>query len=116
MTASHTPGPWTAHPSKYHEGVHIVQAGRPSNRVLARFGSEDEPLDDTDLANARLIAAAPDLLAALQSLHSFVAVRFGRGPDAVIPETIDTHIGVPIKIGEIMREAAAAVAKATGEK
>lgn len=58
----HTLGPWTAKMSKYREGVLVVQAGMPSNRVLAKFGSTDEPLDETDVANARLIAAAPDLL------------------------------------------------------
>jgi hypothetical protein len=63
--SKHTPGPWTAAPSKYAEGVLVVKAGMPSNRVLARFGSDAEPLDETDEANARLIAAAPDLLAAL---------------------------------------------------
>lgn len=47
--------------------------------------------------------------AALEQLHSFVAVMVGRGPDAVIPETIRTPIGAPVKIGEIMRAAEAAL-------
>lgn len=52
--------------SKYHEESLLVQAGMPSNRVLARFGSASEPLDDIDRANARLIASAPELLEALK--------------------------------------------------
>ena len=54
------------------------------------------------------------LLAALHSLRSFVAVMVGRGPDAIIPDTITSPIGAPIKIGEIMRDADAAIAKAEG--
>lgn len=64
--AKHTPGPWKAKPSPYHDDVFIVQAGMPTNRVLARFGSDDEPVDETDLANAHLIAAAPDMYEALE--------------------------------------------------
>lgn len=64
--AKHTPGPWVAKMSKYHEESLLVQAGMPSNRVLVRFGSASEQLDDIDRANARLIAAAPDMLAALK--------------------------------------------------
>lgn len=63
--------------------------------------------------HAGLIAAAPDLLAALQSLQSFVAIMIGRGPDAEIPDTIPTPLGVPVKIGAIMRDVAAAIAKAS---
>jgi hypothetical protein len=64
---AHTPGPWTARPSKYRDGEWVVQAGMPTNRVLAYFGDRD-PLDETDIANARLIAAAPDLLSALEDM------------------------------------------------
>ena len=50
------------------------------------------------------------VVAALRDLHAFVGVLFGRGPDAIIPETVDTHLGIQIKIGEIMRRAEAALA------
>lgn len=65
-------------------------------------------------ARAQLIAAAPELLAALHDLRSFVAVMVGRGPEASIPETIATPLGVQVKIGSIMADAAAAIAKAEG--
>lgn len=54
------------------------------------------------------------LRSALQDLYAFVSVMIGHGPDASIPETIDTPLGVPVKIGSIMRDASAAIAKAEG--
>jgi len=47
--------------------------------------------------------------AALRDLYSFVAVMVGRGPDAAIPETVQTPLGIPVKIGDIMRAASAAL-------
>lgn len=61
---------------------------------------------------AHLIAATPELLAALKDLYAFVGVMVGRGPDASIPETVTTPIGLPVKIGAIMRDAEAALSKA----
>lgn len=66
-------------------------------------------------ADMALMRAAPDLLAVVHDLSAFVAVMIGRGPDAIIPETQTTPLGVPVKIGEIMRDARAAITKATGE-
>ena len=66
MKVSFTAGPWTAGPSRYQDGSYIVRAGMPSNRILARFGSDDEPLDEVDKANAHLIAATPDMFEACE--------------------------------------------------
>lgn len=52
-TTTHTPGPWTVRLSELFDGHYIV------SEVEDRSPDEDE-----DYANARLIAAAPDLLAA----------------------------------------------------
>jgi hypothetical protein len=67
----------------------------------------DEPIDylnqilaDRDLLRAR-VEEATELL---RSLGAFVAVMVGRGPDAVIPATIDTPLGVPVQIGKIMQD------------
>lgn len=50
---SHTPGPWT-----YNQGAGTVSAFEgPTRRVICRY---------VDLANARLIAAAPELYEALK--------------------------------------------------
>lgn len=72
-----TPGPWTAHWSKYSEGTFIVQAGMPSNRVLARFDGDGDGPDEQEIADARLIAAAPDLLAALKQVEAEMRAGFG---------------------------------------
>ena len=61
----HTPGPWAANWSKYEDGNFIVQAGMPSNRVLAQFDGDGYGPDAQSIADAHLIAAAPDLLEAL---------------------------------------------------
>jgi hypothetical protein len=69
----HTPGPWIAKWSKYREGVFIVQAGMPSNRVLASFDGDGDGPDDQSLADARLIASAPTLAAENAALKALVA-------------------------------------------
>lgn len=123
----HTPGPWFL-PHFARPGVNcrcgyvLSDDGRMGAIATVHCSGEgedwqkhgDNPKYAESVANARLIAAAPDLLAALQSLQSFVAVMIGRGPDAEIPDTIPTPLGVPVKIGAIMRDAAAAIAKADG--
>jgi hypothetical protein len=61
MTAQHTPGPWEW---RGDEGGWFLVPG-----VLAICNTDGTPGDDViDRANARLIAAAPDLLAALEGL------------------------------------------------
>ena len=71
MTQSHTPGPWhieqfTSGYSKY-EGRTISHRLESGNMLrIARAYNVMGP-NETD-ANARLIAAAPDMLAALQKL------------------------------------------------
>lgn len=68
MSARHTPGVWTLLPGRGaevfdDEGEFIMSMNRPSEEVMA---------------NARLIAAAPDLLAALQaSTHILHTVGHG---------------------------------------
>jgi hypothetical protein len=62
---AHTPGPWTLH--KYHGHVAIkAQCGHEAiiNAVGHSCGSIG--LHDEEQANARLIAAAPDLLEAAE--------------------------------------------------
>jgi TPP-dependent pyruvate/acetoin dehydrogenase alpha subunit len=66
--SKHTPGPWSASWSNYRERVFIVKAGMPSNRVLAEFDGDGDGPDDQSIADAHLIAAAPDLLSALKAV------------------------------------------------
>jgi hypothetical protein len=60
----HTPGPWHVREDYY--------VGRPGKLSLAEVKCGDVPAEDVEQhrANARLIAAAPDLLAACESFLS----------------------------------------------
>jgi hypothetical protein len=91
---SHTPAPWTVSElyaggqvSKYHIFI------EPNVAVIER---KVEGKDQCDMADARLIAAAPDLLEALQALCSSPL-------HSVAART------------ELWTEARAAIARATGE-
>lgn len=73
--AAHTPGPWRVDPA---QDIDIQSANGKIEIAVALSQSLDGvrftfagkmPSKKTTLANARLIAAAPDLLAALQMLH-----------------------------------------------
>jgi len=46
-------------------------------------------------------------LDAVRDLEAFVAIMFGMGPDCDIPETVNDPLGIPIKLGDIMRSARA---------
>ena len=60
--STHTPGPW-----RYEEGTKTIRAV-PSNYWLATMDSWDGAVDHA--ANARLIAAAPRMLEALERIAS----------------------------------------------
>lgn len=90
MTTKHTPGPWTV--ADVCEVV-VCATGRTLCDVYSSPATGDEQADN----DARLIAAAPDLLAACEALaRSFNAVTYA----AWTPE---------------MHAAVAAIAKAKGE-
>jgi hypothetical protein len=65
MTTTHTPGPW--HLAEIPNHPVFVMAGLQSICEIAHPGDFTAPSPDME-ANARLIAAAPDLLAALERL------------------------------------------------
>lgn len=58
----HTPGPWFADNGYVQDDGHLEVATCPDNRNIFETN-----------ANARLIAAAPELLSLLKQLHDFVA-------------------------------------------
>ena len=62
MSAKHTPGPWVA-------GTKSVTAPETEDRLGIDVRLYSGNAGD-NLANARLIAAAPDMLAALRELHA----------------------------------------------
>ena len=68
----HTPGPWTVR-HDFRSGNGELCIGVSAARIGPKSGAVAWPsgVDDAqELANARLIAAAPDLLAALQLVYS----------------------------------------------
>ena len=63
--ATHTPGPWHFY---IHEPTSVIEVGVPARPVGRKVVATleigfDEPFESQQRANARLIAAAPDLLA-----------------------------------------------------
>ena len=77
-TAQHTPGPWTLDTSEP-DGEIIVMDEQDVSIATCR----KQPLDPSEWveANAQLIAAAPDLLGALQDMVDDMEGRFGEIPD-----------------------------------
>jgi hypothetical protein len=61
MNAKHTPGPWTRN-----RAINTVDMGRYS--VICPFGADSKKHVSEIEANMRIISAAPDLLAALESM------------------------------------------------
>jgi hypothetical protein len=93
--SKHTPGPWQVH------GSHIYTAD-PERALLAQvFNSGSKASDYPLQANARLIAAAPELLEALKDALFHVANQGDIGVDQWLA---------------CERKARAAIAKAEGEK
>lgn len=100
MATKHTRGPWEA--SNGEVTTQQVE-GRSFRRIAAvqDYGLGCEP--EVDEANARLIAAAPELFAALQQATARLefAIR---------------HNDFNVKDNEAIEQARAAIAKATGNK
>lgn len=61
MEAKHTPGPWRIHWG--HDTAYPLGISTADRNVVNAFG---RPAQDESIANARLIAAAPELLEALE--------------------------------------------------
>ncbi len=73
MSAMHTPGPWSVRKNEYgdvvvdSESIGVCNVGRDAMGnapAIANFGHEQGPMVEAD---ARLIAASPDLLAACEA-------------------------------------------------
>lgn len=89
--AAHTPGPWAVNP--FNAQVDAFVGGEPLP-VCQLLWPTDERTEEETFANARLIAAAPDLLEALVTL-------------------VEAEPGTMTR--EMWDDARAAIAKARGE-
>lgn len=107
----HTPGPWTDVVQTLHDEAVVVEEWRgPHNErrgICSLYGDKESP---ETKANAKLIAAAPELLAELQNVlrcferDSVPSLRFSR------PMGTGTAVFVTDATAERIREA---IAKAT---
>jgi hypothetical protein len=102
--SSYTPGPWTVE----RDGSTVTMGGQC---VITGPAPDGAPREE-EKANARLIAAAPELLEALASLveyadaYSNQMLKFGYGAE---------QLGVGADSQSVSGKARAAVAKATGQ-
>ena len=103
--SGHTPGPWAVHEHGHANGEQWLSVLHGAWDVTHNYASRPGVIADaahsamsdaTNLANARLIAAAPELLEAVQELLADFPMTYNR----------NSH--------EAMRKARAAIAKATG--
>lgn len=90
MSTKHTPGPWSIH----RERIIFAEDGYAIADVTTYHGKRQEQTQ----ANARLIAAAPELLGELKRAVAMIEEARSRGSKQIVPAS--------------MR---AAIAKATGE-
>jgi hypothetical protein len=109
MSASHTPGPWEINEG---DGMAIAKVSlfaitAPCTAEVGSGLSKEE-----NLANARLIAAAPDLLVACQRLISFCSHR--DGTLGSFDHWITTFVEDGSTLTECVTLARAAIAKAEG--
>ena len=116
MSNKHTPGPWVIETVPTSVGICHKIGPFPPRRpddvtprsacLYADYPSVHNPADNELYANARLIAAAPELLAALQSFVEVMDESFGY-PDTA--NEVD-------KLTKAAAKARAAIAKALGEQ
>lgn len=62
----HTPGPWRFRRDKVGYSIEIIGADGYSLAGIADIRKDEHGRESEDLANARLIAAAPDMLSLLK--------------------------------------------------
>jgi hypothetical protein len=95
METKHTPGPWEIHG----EAILGPHVGLSRKLICYVSSHREKPAPEVNTANARLIAAAPELLGALQVCADYIGDTYGAAGYATMPSA--------------GRRALAAIAKAT---
>lgn len=98
----HTPGPWVLEDNDLQRKVFVASRHLGYPTYIVSFGQRSN-WDAVDEANARLIAAAPELLEALNALLDY-------SPDLDTPSEIEAEKWVALK-----EHARSIVAKVKGE-
>ena len=93
MSAEHTPGPWVVYDDSNNGKTNRIEIAALGKTVARIYHSVPEE----DLPNARLIAAAPDLLEALEAVKNW--------------DVSNLALDIPFDVRQKMQ---AAIAKATG--
>jgi len=89
-----TPGPWTAHGAMVDDYWPVSAEYGEGSVCIARVTCDDDIEIEESRANAFLIAAAPDLLTALQAVHDAGALRdFDREYDMVMAAIAKALLG-----------------------
>lgn len=101
MKTSHTPGPWEVFDSMEDGDTYGIDGADGSAVVYYGYRNKEEGIPEK--ANARLIAAAPELLEALEALDNYVSNNL----------TTEYPTGVDINAAPF-EVARAAIAKARG--
>lgn len=102
--ANHTPGPWRVRETDPNAFGFCRVEAEHQNRLLFVCNQTRENATDADimLANSRLIAAAPELLEALEWLSSYVS------------DCEDPHDATGDQLHRLQLKASAAIKKAKG--
>lgn len=125
--AKHTPGPWALDFGPDVDLVNHVGISAEEHGLLAQvvWKMDDDERSDTCEANARLIAASPDLLELLEQAVSIMKNCEVSSGICMCGDSMDGHQGqfesghVPVDSGEyykdcFLQKASAVVAKANG--
>jgi hypothetical protein len=101
--SKHTPGPWACTPTSNHAHYRLT---RPNGSPLPYQAEANDHSEQR--ANACLIAAAPDLLAALRRLEAAAFQRENTMGD------VSRLLDVKAELAAAAKQAGAAIAKAEG--
>ena len=106
MSTQHTPAPWTTDGDAYSGNLDIIALTGRIAMLDCEFSEETE---DVLTANARLIAAAPELLAALQNCVNVLSLALPLFDDESTDDKDSRE-----EVGSVLDAARDALAKATG--
>ena len=84
MTEQHTPGPWRWVPQPDYSWQYQDLMSASGEVVLSGEEAPDPSGIEISHANARLIAAAPELLDALEALIAYAAQEIGLDPEECV--------------------------------